>query len=119
MNVEEFKKRREQGTSHCVLDVREPDEVRAASISGSVNIPMNDVAQRLAELPKDREIVVMCAKGGRSARVAAFLNDGGFPKAVNLEGGIEAWSRRIDPGVAGSGPSLSSLWRTLLPSRKR
>ena len=119
ITVEELKARREQGTPHCLLDVREPGEVRAASISGALNIPMDEVAQRLRELPKDREIVVMCARGGRSARITAFLKANGFPKAVNLEGGIGAWSRRIEPGAAASGLSLSSLWKTLLPSRKR
>jgi rhodanese-related sulfurtransferase len=119
ITVEELKQRREQGAPHLLLDVREPGEVRAAAISASLNVPMNEVARRLGKLPKHREIVVMCAKGGRSARITAFLSAEGFPKAVNLEGGIEAWSRRIDPGGPAADPSLGSLWKTLLPSRKR
>ena len=119
ITVEELKQRREDRAPHVLLDVRELGEMRAAAISGSLNIPMNEVVQRFAELPKDREIVVMCVKGGRSAKITALLNAKGFPKAVNLEGGIEAWARRVDPGVSASGPSLGSLWKMLLPSRKR
>lgn len=82
-----------------VLDVREPDERVIAKIEGSLFIPMKEVGERLAELPRDRTILVQCHHGGRSARLTKLLRDKGFTKAVNLAGGIDAWSREIDPGV--------------------
>jgi rhodanese-related sulfurtransferase len=60
---------------------------------------MNEIPQRISALPHDRAIVVMCHAGGRSARVTKYLNDNGFANAVNLDGGIDAWSEEIDPTV--------------------
>jgi rhodanese-related sulfurtransferase len=99
ISVVELKRRRDAAEPHLLLDVREPDEIATASVAGATTIPMGDVPARVAELPTDRPIVVMCHAGGRSARVTAFLNDNGFPNAVNLAGGIDDWSERIDPAV--------------------
>ncbi len=99
IDVERLHALRESGASHLLLDVREADEVRTAQVAGATHIPMGEVATRLVELPKDRDIVVMCHHGGRSERVTQYLNDHGFPRAVNLTGGIDAWSRTIDPLV--------------------
>jgi rhodanese-related sulfurtransferase len=82
-----------------LLDVREPDEIVTASIAGATTIPMAEVPNRLGELPHDVPIVVMCHGGTRSGRVTGFLNANGFPNAVNLAGGIDDWSERIDPSV--------------------
>jgi rhodanese-related sulfurtransferase len=60
---------------------------------------MAQVPQRVAELPRDRDIVVLCHLGARSERVTAFLRANGFTRAVNLAGGIDAWSREIDPAI--------------------
>ncbi len=79
-----------------VLDVREPWELAIARLAGTIDIPMNEVPGRLAELPKDREIVVMCLAGGRSLKVAEYLNRAGY-RASNLTGGIRAWTRDVDP----------------------
>lgn len=79
-----------------VLDVREPWELEIARLPGTLDIPMNEVPDRIAELPKNREIVVMCLAGGRSLKVAEYLNRTGF-RASNLTGGIRAWARDIDP----------------------
>lgn len=118
ITVEELKERRESGASFVLLDVREPGEIAASSLSGSLNIPMGQVERRLRELPKDREIVVMCRSGGRSAHVTATLNKLGYKNAVNLTGGISAWARRIDPQVSAAGPSLSSLFKGLFGSNR-
>ncbi|MGD0052979.1 MAG: rhodanese-like domain-containing protein [Vulcanimicrobiaceae bacterium] len=99
ISVVELKRRRDAGEPHLLLDVREPDEIATASVDGATTIPMGDVPARLDELPTDRPIVVMCHGGRRSARVTVFLNDNGFPDAVNLAGGIDDWSERIDPAV--------------------
>ncbi|HXQ48350.1 MAG TPA: rhodanese-like domain-containing protein [Thermoplasmata archaeon] len=82
-----------------LLDVREPWERELAVIEPSVHIPMNEIADRAAELPTDREIVVYCHGGVRSAMVAGFLEHHGFRSVANLSGGIEAWSVDVDPKV--------------------
>ncbi len=100
MSVAELARRRAANEELLLLDVREPDEVATASIAGATVIPMREVPLHLAELPTDRPIVVMCHHGSRSAAVTAFLNANGYPTAVNLDGGIDAWSLHIDPAVA-------------------
>jgi len=82
-----------------VLDVREAWEREAARLPGTVDIPMMEIPQRLAELPRDREIVVMCHGGVRSLKVAHFLARNGFSRLANLSGGIHAWACEVDPGI--------------------
>ena len=82
-----------------VLDVRENWERAAARLPGTVDIPMMEVPQRLTELPRDRQIVVMCHGGVRSMKVAQFLAQNGFSRLANLTGGIHAWACDVDPGV--------------------
>ncbi len=82
-----------------LLDVRQPEEVKAASIEGALCIPMNDVPWRMDELEKDSEIVVFCHRGGRSQQVAQLLSIRGFTNVKNLAGGIDAWSVTVDPAV--------------------
>lgn len=79
-----------------VLDVREPWEQDIARLSATLDIPMGEVPQRLDELPRDKDIVVMCRSGGRSAKVAEYLDREGY-RVRNLAGGILAWARDIDP----------------------
>jgi adenylyltransferase/sulfurtransferase len=98
LTVKELKARRDAGEDIFLLDVREPYEVQIAQIGGKV-IPQNDVPQRLAEIPRDREIVVHCRSGVRSQRIAEFLKQSGYQNVVNLAGGILAWSDEIDPSV--------------------
>ncbi len=99
IDVHQLKRRRDAGADDVLLDVREPDEIATASVAGAVAIPMGQVPARLDELPRDKTIVVMCHHGSRSARVTGFLNANGFDKAVNLDGGIDAWAVHIDPTV--------------------
>lgn len=73
-----------------LLDVREPDEHEEANIPGSALIPLGSLQRRLSEVPKDRQVVVYCAIGGRSARATHFLRQNGV-EAANLHGGIRAW----------------------------
>ncbi len=82
-----------------LLDVREPYERDLAKIEPSLHIPMRDVPERLEEIPKDREIVVYCHGGARSAMIAGFLESRGYRNVANLTGGIDAWSRTVDPKV--------------------
>jgi len=82
-----------------LLDVREHVELELAAVRGALHIPMREVPARLAELDRDGPIVVMCHAGGRSRRVAEYLQSNGFEKVFNLKGGIDAWSTEIDPQV--------------------
>lgn len=85
------------------LDVREPWEVQTASIKHDhlniVHIPMSMVPLRKNELATDKPVVVICRTGNRSMMVARFLEQNGFADLYNLNGGIAAWSREIDPSV--------------------
>lgn len=98
LTVRALKQMLDAGKDLMILDVREPYEYQIANIGGTL-IPQNDVPQRLAEIDRDREIVVQCRSGARSQRIAEFLKQAGYPKVVNLAGGILAWSDEIDPTV--------------------
>ena len=82
-----------------LLDVREPHEFRYARIEGSTLVPLNQIPERLQELDRSREIVVICHHGVRSQQAAFFLEHQGFERILNLTGGIDAWSRECDPSV--------------------
>ncbi len=98
MTVKELKHRLDVGDNVLLLDVREPYEYQIANIGGKL-IPQNDVPQRLAEIDRDREVVVHCRTGGRSQRIAEFLKQSGYSNVANLAGGIHAWSDEIDPSI--------------------
>ena len=98
ISVKEFKSRRDKGEDLFLLDVREPYEYQIAQIGGTL-IPQNDVPNRLAEIPRDKEIVVQCRSGARSQRIAELLKQQGYTQVVNLAGGILAWADEIDPKV--------------------
>ena len=83
-----------------LLDVREPWEHATAHIEPSTLIPMNDIPGRAhQELDEEAPIVVLCHHGMRSLSVASWLRQQGFDKAQSVSGGIDAWSRTIDPTV--------------------
>jgi sulfur-carrier protein adenylyltransferase/sulfurtransferase len=96
----QVKRRLDAGEPLRLLDVREPWECAIARLAGSVNIPMGEIASRWRELDADSDIVVVCKAGSRSRRVAQFLSAHGFGRVANLAGGIDAWTRDIDPGLA-------------------
>jgi adenylyltransferase/sulfurtransferase len=99
ITVKELKEWRDQGHEHVLLDVREPREHRVAEMGGRL-VPLATLPMLLNELDPEQDIVVHCHLGGRSGMATEFLRRNGFPKARNLRGGIEAWSREIDPSVA-------------------
>ncbi len=98
LTVKELKSRIDAGEDVYILDVREPYEYKIAQIGGKL-IPQNEVPQRLAEIDRQREVIVHCRSGVRSQRIAEFLKQAGYPRVVNLAGGILAWSDEIDPTV--------------------
>ena len=82
-----------------LLDVREPWEWDTAHIEGAQLIPMREVPARVAELDPGKHVVAICHHGARSQQVAMFLEKNGFAKVHNLQGGVDAWSRTVDPAV--------------------
>jgi adenylyltransferase/sulfurtransferase len=74
-----------------LIDVREPDEYRIAHIAGSQLIPLKTLPAQLANLPTDREILIHCKAGGRSAKAVQLLLENGFTRVKNVTGGIDAW----------------------------
>jgi rhodanese-related sulfurtransferase len=99
MTVEELKEMADRGEAPVVIDVREAHELAIASFPMPVlHIPLGTLPARVAEIPAGARVVCACRSGGRSAQAAQFLRQRGVD-AVNLEGGILAWSRRIDPSV--------------------
>ncbi|WP_028603905.1 rhodanese-like domain-containing protein [Ottowia thiooxydans] len=86
-----------------LLDVREPAEWNAASVSlpGAelLQMSMQTIPSRLAEFDPDRPVAVLCHHGARSMNVAVFLTRQGFAHVVNIAGGIDAWSLQFDPSV--------------------
>ncbi len=73
-----------------LLDVRQPDEFRQGHIAGATLIPLDDLRGRMGELPKDRQIVVVCRSGARSGVATGWLKAAGYD-AINLSGGMIAW----------------------------
>jgi rhodanese-related sulfurtransferase len=97
---EEVKVMIDGGEEFTLLDVREPWERDAASIGGSVHIPMGDIPARVnQELDPEEHIVVYCHHGVRSMNVTAWLRQQGFENVQSLRGGIDRWSRVVDPKV--------------------
>jgi rhodanese-related sulfurtransferase len=82
-----------------LLDVREPWEFETCHIDGSVNIPMGQIPQQLEQLQMANEIVVICHHGIRSQQVIRFLRPQSVATLVNLDGGVDAWAREIDPDM--------------------
>ena len=87
-----------------VLDVREPNELRVASVKADgfelVTIPMGVIPPRLNELDPEQPTACLCHHGARSMQVAAFLRARGFNHVANIAGGINAWSAELDPSIA-------------------
>ncbi len=99
MSPSEFVRRTAGPDAPLLLDVREDWELAIARLEGVLHIPMGQVPARLEELDRNREIVVLCRSGGRSAQVARFLEQQGYARVCNLAGGVLAWSEQVDPTI--------------------
>lgn len=100
ISPEELKELLDAGAGAPLLvDVREPWEFSICRIAGSENIPMQELAARMDKLDRGRETVFICHHGMRSQQVAGYLEGMGFPRTLNLDGGVDAWARNVDPGM--------------------
>jgi len=89
-----------QRRAPVVVDVREAWELERCALSDSMHVPMHELPRRLDELPRDRDLVVVCHHGVRSRFAARFLAGAGFAPVFNLTGGVEAWAADVDPTLA-------------------
>jgi rhodanese-related sulfurtransferase len=83
----------------AIVDVREPWEVEICSISGSIAVPLATLPQHVDAVPRDRPVVVVCHHGVRSRHATQWLRAQGIANAQNLQGGIDAWARQVDPSM--------------------
>ncbi len=101
ITVAELKRRLDQGEQPYLLDVRRQNEYDIANLGGEL-IPLNELPERVSDLEERKDeglLVVYCRTGARSARAVDFLRQQGFTNAVNLRGGVHAWSDEIDPSM--------------------
>jgi len=97
---QELKARLDRKDPLVLLDVRQTWELKLCRLPGAVHIPIEEIEFRTEEVNPEDEIVVFCHQGIRSAAVAEYLRRLGYPKALNLAGGLDAWARTVDPTMA-------------------
>ena len=85
-----------------ILDVRQPDEWAAGHIPDATLIPLGDLASRIAEVPKDRQVVVVCRSGNRSAQGRDILLGADYPSVTSMAGGMKDWAAAGYPTATGS-----------------
>lgn len=96
----ELKRRMDTGDDIQLIDVRQPDEYAFAKIEGAKLIPLGEILTRMREIDPERETVIQCKMGGRSAKAIEALQRSGFKGDLkNLKGGITAWSNEVDSNV--------------------
>jgi len=99
ITVQELNNLFSNGQIPTVLDVRENHEVDIAKIDKTLHIPMKEVMNRMTELNKNNEIIVLCKSGKRSTEICQLLINNNFNNVKNLKGGIIAWSKEIDSSI--------------------
>lgn len=90
LTAAEAKTRLESDAPPFLLDVRQPEEFRAARIAGATLIPLDELPERLGELPQDRDVLCVCQSGARSSAAVRHLTGAGY-RALNLRGGMVGW----------------------------
>lgn len=80
-----------QQPGYILLDVRTPAEISERSIAGSLNIPLQEIEQRLSEIPQDKKLLVICRSGNRSRQAIQILSKHGYKELYNVDGGISSW----------------------------
>jgi rhodanese-related sulfurtransferase len=92
---------RERDAGAFILDVREPDEWAAGHIPGATLVPLGQLAARAGEVPTDRDVVVVCRSGNRSAQGRDILRAAGLTQVTSMAGGMKAWTAAGNPTTAG------------------
>ncbi|WDL99375.1 rhodanese-like domain-containing protein [Alicyclobacillus sp. ALC3] len=88
--------RLEKGEKLQIIDVREPGEVASGKIPGAKNIPLGQIPNRLHEVSRNVETIMVCRSGGRSGRACEFLVGQGFENVKNMSGGMLSWSGKVE-----------------------
>jgi len=102
MSQEELLERQSKHAGHLyVLDVRSPEEFREGHVPGAVNVPYDQIAARIAEVPKDKDVVLYCRSGRRAGIAADVLAANGYTRLSHLEGDMQAWIAQGRPVVEG------------------
>jgi adenylyltransferase/sulfurtransferase len=99
ITVTELAALRAAADAHVLLDVREPWELAVARLDPCLTVPMGEVPQRFAEVPRDQPVYVLCHGGVRSGQVVDFLRGQGYTNVRNVRGGIAAWSAEVDASL--------------------
>ena len=99
IDVNILKEKLSNNDDFILLDVRTDSEYYLSRIKGSIHIPMQLVPQKIDDLDKNKEIIVQCKSGKRSAKVCEFLLNNNFKNVKNLAGGILDWAKKIDPSI--------------------
>ncbi len=100
IDVHQLKERMALDAPFVLLDVREHAEVEICCLPNATVIPLGELPQRLGELDAEKETIIHCKAGGRSAQALQILNEAGFSYCCHVQGGINAWSQEIDSSVA-------------------
>lgn len=100
ISVEELKEKLDKKENFTLVDCREKDEYEKCRIEGSTLIPLSEFVNRgPAELNPESQIIIHCHHGGRAQKACELLTSQGFKDVINVKGGIEEWSLKIDPKV--------------------
>lgn len=101
ITAKELKAKMDAGDDFQLVDVREPHEYEIVKIPGSVLIPKDRIlsGEALSELPQDKQVVLHCKTGGRSAEALSALHKAGFSDAVHVGGGVTSWAKDVDPSL--------------------
>jgi adenylyltransferase/sulfurtransferase len=99
VSAPELSRRLERGDDVTLIDVREPHEFEICRLPGAALIPLGSLPERMGEMDTSRDLVLFCHHGIRSMRALEMLHQAGFRKLRSLRGGIDAWSREVDPAV--------------------
>lgn len=92
-----LKERLDRGDSLLLLDIRETWEYELCQLKNSINIPMSIITEKISALDQTKETLVICHHGMRSRQVGQYLENVGFNDVINLDGGLDAWAKTVDP----------------------
>lgn len=103
-----------------MVDVREKDEVAALAydVENIINVPLSELSERMSEIPKDKQLIMVCRSGNRSRKASNILLENGYTNLVNMEGGILDWQAK-DLGVISNGKATAKKACCANPNSKK